>query len=353
MQRTLIYLLYRLIQAVAFPLILAYLLLRGFRDRNYFQHLNDRFGWLPHSFQGTAHGAIWLHAVSVGEVMTSLGLLEQLRKQYPSRRIFVSSSTLAGRALAEEKLAGLVDGVLYAPIDYCFAVRGVLRCLRPSVVVVLETEIWPNLYREVKRTGAALIVVNGRISDRAMPRNRRVRWLFAAALSWPDLVLAQSDVAAQRYRELGAPAGKVRIAGNLKYDFDPSGTPAPPVVRKLVEEVRPEAVWIAASTMPPREAGDVDEDDVALAAFQQLAARRAAKQNSSVSGAVVASGQRPEDFVQLDTNYNGQIEMHEFATEFDASVVSEFYQRDASHDGVITLKEWNRFLADTKPMCLL
>lgn len=274
LQRNLIYLLYRLVQAVAFPLILAYLLLRVFRDRAYFRHINDRFGWLPHSFEGTAHGAIWLHAVSVGEVMTSVGLLDRLRQQYPSRRLFVSSTTLAGRALAEEKLAGLVDGVFYAPIDYCFAVRGVLRCLRPSVVVVLETEIWPNLYREVKRTGAALIVVNGRISDRAMPRNRRVRWLFRAALSWPDVILAQSEVAADRYRELGAPAGKVRISGNLKYDFDPTIAVVTEPMKHLVDRTRPDSVWIAASTMPPREAGDVDEDDVVIAAFQRLAATR-------------------------------------------------------------------------------
>ncbi|MCP5113556.1 MAG: hypothetical protein GY953_22205, partial [bacterium] len=274
LQRTLIYLLYRLSQALAFPFILAYLLLRGFRDRGYFRHLGERFGWLPHSFHVTAHDAVWLHAVSVGEVMTSVGLVERLRKQYPSRKLFVSSTTLAGRALAEEKLAGSVDGVFYAPLDYCFAVRSVLRHLRPSVVIVLETEIWPNLYREAKRAGAALLVVNGRISDRAMPRNRRVRWLFEAALGWPDAILAQSAVAAARYLELGAPAGKVRVAGNLKYDFDPRSAQVPQVVRGLIEQSRPEAVWIAASTMPPREAGDVDEDDVVSQAFQQLAATR-------------------------------------------------------------------------------
>ncbi|MCP5119403.1 MAG: tetraacyldisaccharide 4'-kinase, partial [bacterium] len=136
------------------------------------------------------------------------------------------------------------------------------------------TEIWPNLYREAKRAGAALLVVNGRISDRAMPRNRRVRWLFEAALGWPDAILAQSAVAAARYLELGAPAGKVRVAGNLKYDFDPSGAQVPQVVRELIERSQPEALWIAASTMPPREAGDVDEDDVMIQAFQQLTATR-------------------------------------------------------------------------------
>ena len=96
-------------------------------------------------------------------------LLRRLRAELPSAPLFVSTTTLAGRALADQKLAGLADGVFYAPIDFCFAVRRVLRTLRPAVVVVAETEIWPNLYREAKRAGCGLAVVNGRISDRAEP----------------------------------------------------------------------------------------------------------------------------------------------------------------------------------------
>ena len=157
----------------AFPLLVVYLLFRGFRDRKYFPRIWERLGFLPHAYQGTAYGAVWLHAVSVGEVMAAIRLLKEVRAKYPARRVYVSSTTLAGRALAEEKLAGLVDGVFYAPVDYVFAIRKVLRRLHPSVVVILETEIWPNWYREVKRTGAALLVANGRISDRAIPRKPR------------------------------------------------------------------------------------------------------------------------------------------------------------------------------------
>lgn len=263
-----------MVQAAAFPLIVVYLLLRGFRDRRYFTGLTQRFGALPHSLQQTVDGAIWLHAVSVGEVLTSLRLLEKLRAEYPSRRLFVSTTTLAGRAIAQERLAGIADGVFYAPIDYCFAVRRVLRTLRPSVVVVLETEIWPNLYREVKRTGAGLLVVNGRISDRAMPRYLSWRWLFRHVLSWPDAILAQSEVAGRRYLELGAPPPRLRVSGNLKYDFDPTKAAPPGAVQQLLDRLRPEMVWIAASTMPPAHAADIDEDDVVLEAFQRLAAER-------------------------------------------------------------------------------
>ena len=273
MRRTLIYLVYRLLQIVAFPCLVVYLLGRGLRDPRYFSRIWERFGFLPHAFQGTAPGAIWLHAVSVGEVMSALRLLKGLRAEYRSRRIFVSSTTLAGRALAEEKLKGLVDGVFYAPIDYAFAVRAVLRHLKPSVVVILETEIWPNWYREIKRTGAGLLVANGRISDKAWPRYRRLKWFWRQVLPFADAVLAQSPEAAERFRELGAPAGRVRRAGNLKYDFEAAGAKPPEAVRRLIEACSPAHVWIAASTMPPARPGDVDEDDAVIAAFQQLAAR--------------------------------------------------------------------------------
>jgi tetraacyldisaccharide 4'-kinase len=204
-------------------------------------------------------------------VLSSVRLLKEIRAEYPARRIFVSSTTLAGRALAEEKLGQLSDGVFYAPVDYCFAIRSVLRRLRPSIVVVMETEIWPNWYREIKRTGAALLVANGRISDKAMPKYRRWRWFLEHVLQWPDTILAQSEDAAERYRALGAPAGRVRNAGNLKYDFDPDSASVPPEIRGVVERCKPEQIWIAASTMPPARPGDVDEDDEVIRTFGEVA----------------------------------------------------------------------------------
>ena len=119
-------------------------------------------------------------------------LVRRLRAEMPAAPLFLSVSTLAGRAVADEKLAPLVDGVFYAPLDFVFVVRRVLRRLRPSVVVVAETEIWPNLFREVKRAGCGLMVVNGRISDEAVPRYLKWRWFFRHALGWPDAILAQN-----------------------------------------------------------------------------------------------------------------------------------------------------------------
>ena len=256
------------------PPLLLYFLARGFASRGYWRSLPQRFGFLSHSFRQTGPGAIWLHAVSVGEVLSCLEFLRALRKEFPQTRVFVSTSTLAGMALARERLTGLAHGVFYAPIDTVWAVRRTLRAIRPSLVIIAETEIWPNLFREVKRTGAAVAIVNGRISDRAFPRYRRLRWFFQAVLPAADCILAQSDAMRDRFLMLGAPPERVTVSGNFKYDFDPRPAPPDSPVRALVNRIRPQRVWIAASTMPPAAEDDVDEDEAVLAAFGELAARR-------------------------------------------------------------------------------
>ena len=145
-------------------------------------------------------------------------------------------------------------------------VRRVLRRLRASVVVVIETEIWPNLYREAKCAGASLMIVNGRISDRALPRYRRWRGFFRHVLRWPDAILAQSDQDARRFVLAGAPADRVSVAGNLKYDFTPPAEIVPEIAAFL-DRVQPKKIWIAASTMTD---GVIDEDDAVIAALASL-----------------------------------------------------------------------------------
>ena len=262
-------------QAFALPVLLLYFVFRGLGNRGYWKSLTQRFGFLPHSFTQTGPGAIWLHAVSVGEVLSCVEFLRQLRAEFPRTRLFVSTTTLAGRAAAADKLSDLADGVFYAPVDYVFAIRSVLRSLRPSIVVVAETEIWPNLFRETKRTGAALTLVNARISDKAFARYRRLTPFFAAVLPAADAILAQSEEIRRRFIAIGAPPEKVRVSGNFKYDFEPRAIPEGSPVMELLASLRPEQIWVAASTMPPAAADDVDEDDIVISAFQQVAARHA------------------------------------------------------------------------------
>lgn len=208
-----------------------------------------------------------MHAVSVGEVLTAVELVKLLRASLPGVEVIVSTTTLAGRETAGRKFPGRV---FYAPIDYRFAVKRVLRRLKPAVVVVMETEIWPNLYREAKRFGCGLAVVNGRISDKAIGKYERFRWFFRNALRWPDVILAQDQIAARRYSGLGA--DNVIPAGNLKYDFDPSTAHIPEALQQWLDGMRPAAIWIAASTMPPAKPGDIDEDDAVIEAFRTVAA---------------------------------------------------------------------------------
>ncbi len=203
----------------------------------------------------------------MGEVLGCLEFVRRLRAELPHARLFVSTSTLAGHAAAVQSLHDLADGIFYAPADYAFAVRRVLRGLQPSVVLIAETEIWPNLFREVKRTGASLAIVNGRISDHALTRYMRLRWFFRSVLPAADAILAQSEEIRRRFIAIGAPAERVRVAGNFKYDFE-ARTPDPqsPVLAWL-DRLRPTHVWVAASTMTD---GTIDEDDAVIQAYRQL-----------------------------------------------------------------------------------
>ena len=163
----------------------------------------------------------------------------------------------------------LVNGIFFAPLDFRSCVRRVLRTIRPSLLVIVETELWPNLFAETKRAGAVLVIVNGRISQRAWPKYKRWRRLFAPVLRLPDLVFVQSRTDYDRYLKLGVPAAKLQIEANLKYDVSAAVTPL------QLPTFGAEQIWIAASTVGPNERGslshhDVDEDDIVLSAFQKL-----------------------------------------------------------------------------------
>jgi tetraacyldisaccharide 4'-kinase len=268
-----IYFLYRALQAFALPVLLLYFLCRGLGDRGYWRSLPERFGFLPRSIQQTGPGAVWLHAVSVGEVLGCVKFLRLLRAELPGTPIFVSTTTLAGLATAESKLAGLADGIFFAPVDYVFAVRRVLRTLQPALVAIAETEIWPNLFHETKRSGAALAIVNGRISERAFGRYRRFRGLFGAVLPAADAVLAQTGDIRDRFLALGAAPDRTSVGGNFKYDFEARAPAEGSPVLELLARAKPERVWIAASTMPPARSGDVDEDDAVVAAFGEVSTK--------------------------------------------------------------------------------
>jgi 3-deoxy-D-manno-octulosonic-acid transferase len=239
-------------------------------DRAYRSHFRERLGFLPRRLERTAPGAIWLHGVSAGEIVTAAPLITRLREQEPRVPIFVSTATASGRTVALKRFEGIADGVFYCPLDYASCVRRVLSRLKPSLVMVLETEIWPNLYAEVKRVSASLAIVNARISSRSWPQYRSVKWFFAPVVRLPDLILPQSVIDRERYYRLGVPPSKLHLEGNLKYD---SCSAAPPLA---IPTFGADPIWIAASTVAPGESRHykhkVDEDDIVLDAFETLRA---------------------------------------------------------------------------------
>jgi 3-deoxy-D-manno-octulosonic-acid transferase len=258
------YLLYSVLMAAVFALLLPYFLLRG--PRKYLHNLGERLGRAAREVQAGADGrkAIWIHAVSVGEVLAALPLAGVLRERFPQFRLVVSTTTQTGRQLARDRLdAG--TPVFYFPLDFAFAVRRVLRAVQPALVVIAETEIWPNFLRELRRARIPAAFVNGRISERSARRYQRVAhfdsWFVREVLNDAGLWLMQSEEDAARLRALGTEDGRIEVLGNLKYDLEPPQSG--PLVSWLEEQIARQERW------PVVVAGSVldGEEEQVLAGF--------------------------------------------------------------------------------------
>jgi len=200
-----------------------YWLLRMTTSGRYRAGLAGRLGWVPEALRAAVagHQVVWVHAVSVGEVMAAAQLIRELRTALPGWVVAVSTTTATGQQLAKERLPE--SPVFYLPLDFASVVRRYLRVLRPSLLILMESELWPNLLDQCAMGGVPVAVVNARISDRSFPRYMRLRRLWRPLLAKVSLFLAQSDESAERLLRIGAPAERVRVAGNLKYDVRVAG----------------------------------------------------------------------------------------------------------------------------------
>jgi 3-deoxy-D-manno-octulosonic-acid transferase len=261
-------------------------LLKMLRHGKYRAGLKERFGSVPARLRvSDAAGCIWVHAVSVGEVLAVAGLISRLRKQFPERRVFISTTTATGQALARQRFGE--ENVFYFPLDFAFAIRPYLRALRPALVVVAETEFWPNFLRLAKASGAQIAVVNARISDRSLPRYMRFRRLLRRALVSIDVLLAQSEEDKRRLFAIGALPERVQVSGNLKFDIHPPAE-FPPIVGQL------RAAMLMGGAGPVIVAGSTveGEEEHVLAAFGAVA--------RDVSNAVLILAPRhPERFAAV------------------------------------------------------
>jgi 3-deoxy-D-manno-octulosonic-acid transferase len=277
---------------VAVLIVMSPVLLYGaIRHRKYFGSLQQRLGRLPVSFNLDGEESIWIHAVSVGEVLSARALLPDLRARYPRYRLYLSTTTKTGRQIAARSLVQYVDEVFYVPFDLGFAVRRTLRVVRPKFLILIETEIWPNLLRACHEAGVVVALVNGRISTRSYPRYRLARPFFRRVLRHIDVFCMQSEESARRIIDIGAPADRVTVTGSLKFDsLQPAAVPGEHAYSERGQSrvlryfrVSPDRpVVIAASTLR-------GEEDPVLDAFQRLSTTRS-------NALLILAPRKPERF---------------------------------------------------------
>jgi 3-deoxy-D-manno-octulosonic-acid transferase len=259
------YLFYSALLAIGLILSLPYWLWQTLRHGKYRTGLGERLGRVPERLRGLPSGpTIWVHAVSVGEVLAVSRLIEELRRRCPRYRVVVSTTTDTGQKLARSRFGE--ENVFYFPLDFAFAIRPYLRMLHPELIVLAETEFWPNFLRLAHEDGARIAVVNARISDRSWPGYLRFRWFLARVLRQIDLFLTQSEADRKRLAEIGAPAERIQVSGNLKFDIAVPVTP--PIVSSLratFQEAGAGPVIVCGSTVD-------DEEPLLLRAFENVLA---------------------------------------------------------------------------------
>jgi 3-deoxy-D-manno-octulosonic-acid transferase len=253
--------LYTLLLYLALPFASLLVLARGLREREYWRGWRERFGAGP----ARAGGGIWVHAVSVGEVQVAALLVRALRERAPRLELSLTCATPTGRGLARTLLPEVA--VSYAPYDLPGSVQRYLARVRPRLLVLIESELWPNLLHQQQRAGTPTLIASARISARSTERYRRVPGLLRAALQAGVWVAAQSEPDAQRFVALGVPPGRVSVVGNLKFDRAPSPDAAARGAALRLQYGPGRALWVAGSVHPGVELQSV------LAAHRRLRER--------------------------------------------------------------------------------
>src|SRR5437764_6237549 len=278
------YLLYSTVLCLALLLGSPYWIFQALRHGKYRKGISQRLGILPANLRSQGRHSIWIHAISVGEVLAVSELVRGIRAEFPEYRVVISTTADTGQKLAVSRFGA--ENVFYFPFDFAFSVRPWLSALRPKLIVIAETEFWPNFLRLAKRAGARVVIVNARISDRSLPGYRRWRVFLRRFLLPIDLFMAQTAEDLRRLVEIGAPKEKVVLGGNLKFDVPPPAELA--IVRELrtaLQESSAGPVWGCGSTVE-------GEEPILLSTFKQVLA-------AHPQAVMVLAPRHPERFGQV------------------------------------------------------
>ena len=274
------YLAYSLLLSLGLLLFLPYFLFQALAHRKYIDGLRERLGFVPPLAK---QPVIWLHCVSVGETQAARPLVERLRREWPHHALVVSTVTLTGQKLARDLFRTQAARVIYFPFDWRWTVRRVLRAINPAVVLVMETELWPNFLRECRAREIPVAVVNGRISRKSFARYRRIRFFLRRVLEDVTIAVMQSENDAERIRVLGMSAQSVFTAGNLKFESG-SYTDQNTDLKTRFGLQREPPLVLAASTHAP-------EEKIVLESFKKLRESQRAR--------LLIAPRKPERFAEV------------------------------------------------------
>lgn len=244
--------LYNLLLTLGLAITSPYWLWRVARTEKYREGMRERLGMVPSRLHRSAdqRPALWIHAVSVGEVLAISRLVSELDTAFPDHRVLISTTTRTGQALARERFGAA--RVFYCPLDLPSAMRAYLNALQPALLVLAETEFWPNMLSGCFRRNIPVAVVNARVSDRSWPRYLKLRLIWRSLLSRLSAVLAQTHVDAERLRAVGCRPERVSVAGNLKFDIRAA---QPAEATRLIQKLSPGLrIIVAGSTLEGEEA---------------------------------------------------------------------------------------------------
>ncbi|HEX5701997.1 MAG TPA: 3-deoxy-D-manno-octulosonic acid transferase [Pyrinomonadaceae bacterium] len=211
------YFIYSLLLTLGFIILLPWFVLEALRSGKYVTGLRQRLGNLP-AFNANGKPVVWLHCVSVGEAQAAQSLVREISKRFPKLALVISTTTATGQQVAGELFRDQAAAIFYFPIDWAWTIRRVLSRLQPAAILVMETELWPRMFREARKREIPVALLNGRISDKSFGRYKLVRPFIRRVLNDLTLAAMQTSQDGARIEQLGMPSNRISIAGNLKFD---------------------------------------------------------------------------------------------------------------------------------------